>query len=424
MIPVLNDSHRFQVLNWHRKARKTTLAINQLIRWAASVPAVFWYVGPSYGNAKRVVWDDPQMFAKHIPDWNEPDSNFIKKKETELRVDFKQSGGQLYVFGSDRPDLMRGPNPMGVVLDEYSVQRPEVWNDVIQPIMRANADAWCWFLFTPQGKNHAFDVYQFGQRGDSEWKSWKLPVTESGIYAPDQIENAKRDMPDHTFNQELMCEFIEGEGSVFRGVRDVAKAQPAEPALNHMYVMGVDVAKVQDYTVITVYDRMTNSQVYQDRFQTLEWPFQKSRIKSVSDHYNRAVVYMDATGLGDPLVDDLVRSGVPVEPYKFTNESKKELVEKLSIFIDQRRIRILNMPDTLFEFDNFSYEMSSTGKITYGARDGFHDDIVMAHALAVWGLQAPVIAEKRPQVPLIRQEYQSRIKANYGTDDDSDYEAI
>src|SRR3990167_1913406 len=151
-LQVLQDSHRFQVLNWHRKARKTTLAINQLIRWAAAVRAPFWYVGPSYGLAKDTIWNDPRMFPYYIPDWTNPNSTLIKKRETELRVDFLTSGGQIYVYGSDRPELMRGPNPMGVVIDEYAVMRFEVWEEIIQPVMRSNPQAWCWFLFTPRGK--------------------------------------------------------------------------------------------------------------------------------------------------------------------------------------------------------------------------------------------------------------------------------
>jgi hypothetical protein len=151
--------------------------------------------------------------------------------------------------------------------------------------------------------------------------------------------------------------------------------------------MGVDLAKVTDYTVITVYDRSTNSQVFQDRFQTLEWPFQKRRIKAVAEHYKHALVVLDATGVGDPIADDLLRSGVAVEPFKITSISKKEIIEKLSIWIEQRRITILPISETKLEFDNFSYELSPSGKISYGAPNGFHDDIVISHALAVWSLQ-------------------------------------
>ena len=41
--------------------------------------------------------------------------------------------------------------------------------------------------------------------------------------------------------------------------------------------MGVDLAKYQDYTVIAVYDRANNSQVYQDRFNKLDWPFKEKK---------------------------------------------------------------------------------------------------------------------------------------------------
>ena len=46
--------------------------------------------------------------------------------------------------------------------------------------------------------------------------------------------------------------------------------------------MGVDLAKYQDYTVIAVYDRANNSQVYQDRFNKLDWLLSKEKNKGNS----------------------------------------------------------------------------------------------------------------------------------------------
>ena len=106
----------------------------------------------------------------------------------------------------------------------------------------------------------------------------------------------------------------------------------------------------------------------------------------IADHYNNALVYLDATGLGDPIADDLLRAGVSVEPVKFTEMIKKELVEKLSIFIEQKRISMIPIKETMHEFDNFSYHLTHSGKIRYEALSGQHDDIVIAHALAISGL--------------------------------------
>lgn len=403
---------RFKVLNWHRKARKTTLAINELIRHAAKYPAPYWYVGPSYQLARNTVWADPRMLPYYIPEWGDPRERVISKRENPPTVMFKKSGGMLHLFGADRPDLLRGPNPQGVILDEFSVQKPEIWTDVIQPVMRANPTAWCWFLFTPRGKNHAFQVFQYGlQELAGEWKSWQLTVENSGIFNDTQRANMRATSTQATFAQEYMCQFLEGEGSVFRNVRDVCNAIPEPKKDGHFYVIGCDLARLVDRTIIVVYDRATNAQVYQDVVQRLDWSFIKAKIKAVSDLYNHALVVLDSTGLGDPIFDDLARVGTPLMEYKFTEQTKKDLIENLSIKIEQRQIRMINMEETLFEFDNYAFELLPSGRIRYGAPEGeaFHDDIVTAHALAVWGLQPKVYKPVEPQKTRIQLAYDRAI---------------
>jgi len=347
-----------------------------------------------------------------------------KTNESELIVYFK-NGSYLQLIGADNPDRLRGAGPMGIVLDEYDFMKKEVW-DTLEPIIRQN-NGWAWFVGTPKGKGKLYDLYNRGQdpRFAHEWKSYLLRASESGIITPQQLEESKLTMSIALFNQEWECDFIEGQGSVFRNVRQAAGAIPKPPQKGHLYVMGVDLAKVQDYTVMAIYDRADNHQVYQDRFQTLEWPFQKKRITEMARLYNNALTILDATGVGDPIADDLLRENVAVEPFKFTNESKKEAVEKLSIWIEQKKMAFINMEETLLEFDNYSYDITSSGRIIYNAREGYHDDIVMAHALAVWGL-TPIIKEDRPEeTPLIREELRRRISNTYGGSyDDSDLIAV
>lgn len=326
-------------------------------------------------------------------------------------------------MGADNPDRLRGAGPLGIVFDEYDSMKEDVW-PVVQPIVRANG-GWAWFCGTPKGKLKLFELYQRGQIENKEWKSWRLKASESGIIAKDQLENAKATMSQALYNQEFETEFLESEGSVFRNVRQSATADPQKPMTDHLYVMGVDLAKVQDFTVITVYDRTTNAQVYQDRFQTLAWPFQKARIIETAKHYNNALVTIDATGLGDPIADDLTRSGIAVEAFKITSESKKDIIEKLSIWIEQGKMRMLPIQETLYEFDNFSYEIGPSGKVRYGARQGFHDDIVISHALSIWGLQPLYIEKRIPQLNQIQQLYKEKAKSYGKSEEDyaNDYDA-
>lgn len=225
------------------------------------------------------------------------------------------------------------------------------------------------------------------------------------------------DMPERVVRQEIYAEFLDDTGVVFRGTTAIATAERKTPITGHIYVIGCDLAKVQDYTVLTVYDRSNNNQVWQERFNKLEWPFQKTKIKALSSYYNNALVSIDSTGLGEPIFEDLQRSGVPIEPYKFTNESKKELIEKLVIWIEQQKLRMLNLPETISEFNNFTYDISSSGKVRYEAPQGFHDDIVISHALAIWQLQ-PVLEPEKAETPTLLQEHYRKAGENYGREEE------
>lgn len=344
-----------------------------------------------------------------------PEQLIARRNEAELVVYFK-NGSILQLKGADKPERLLGSGPYGVVLDEIDEMKRETWDRIIQPIIRANG-GWTWFIGTPRGKQLLFELYQRGQTGNPEWYSSRLRASESGIIPADQLYNARQTMTQALYNQEMETEFLEGEGSVFRGVREVLTAVPHKEILGQLYVMGVDLAKVQDYTVIVVYSRATNAQVYQDRFQTIEWPFQKQRIIAIAKKYNNALTVLDSTGLGDPISDDLQRAGLAVEPYKFTEGSKKDLIEKLSIWIEQKHIRMLNTEETRFEFDNFSYEIGPTGKIRYGARQGFHDDIIIAQALAVWALQPKYKEVKEKQQTAIEKMYEHALTGQQDEDD-------
>jgi len=388
---------------WHRRARKTSTALEKVALEAFNPHLknkVYWVVFPTYAEAKDAVWKDPNMLFRVIPK-----ELVARQNEVELTL-YLHGGSVICLKGADHPDTLRGSGPYGVVLDEFATMKYEAWG-IIEPVLRANG-GWAWFIGTPKGKNHLYDLYNKGQGNNSEWKSWLLKASTSGIVSPEQLQEARLSMRQDLYNQEWECEFLEGAAQVFRGVRGVMDAKPQKPLEGHLYVMGVDLAKVKDYTALAVYDRSTNCQVYQDRFQTIEWPFQKAKIKEIAQHFNHALIMLDATGLGDPIADDLIRAGVAVEPVKITEQTKKDLIEKLSIWIEQKKFKMLNLEESRFEFDNFSYEVGPTGKIRYGAPEGYHDDIVIAHALAVWSLQ-PLIKVKSTEDSLIRREYLRRL---------------
>lgn len=311
-------------------------------------------------------------------------------------IDFRSADNPENIEGFEYDEWFL--NEAGIILkNDYlynNAIKPMLWTEHTHGVIGG----------TPKGKGLFEQLYQRGlDVNQPNYKSFTFTSFDNPFIPHDIIMEDMKDMPERVVKQEIYAEFLDDTGVVFRGVRDIAILDPEEQKIDHLYVIGADLAKVQDYTVLTVYDRRNNHQVYQMRFNQLEWPFQKQKIKDLSNKFNHAIVYIDSTGLGEPIYEDLVRASVPCESIHFTNEVKKQLVEKLSSWIEMKNIQMLKLEETVQEFNSFTYDYSEkTGRVIYGAPLGFHDDIVMSHALAIWGLET-IIPVVRPQTMTVVQ---------------------
>jgi hypothetical protein len=137
---------------------------------------------------------------------------------------------------------------------------------------------------------------------------------------------------------------------------------------------GIDLAKSVDFTVIIGIDNGGNV-AYFDRFQ-MDWHNTKETIRRLP----AAPILADSTGVGDPILEDLKREGINIEGLKFTSQSKQQLMEGLAQAIQQGKI---SYPEGVIvdELDIFEYQFTANG-VRYSAPSGFHDDCVMALALA------------------------------------------
>jgi hypothetical protein len=129
--------------------------------------------------------------------------------ESEMRIELK-CGSAWQVVGSDKTDNLMGGNPVGVVFSEYSLHKPGVW-DLFSPILRENK-GWALFNFTPRGKNHAYDLEQVALANTKEWWVDVLPVTDTGVLTPEEIESERNECiakngDDAMFQQEWMVNY-------------------------------------------------------------------------------------------------------------------------------------------------------------------------------------------------------------------------
>lgn len=224
-----------------------------------------------------------------------------------------------------------------------------------------------------------------------------------GILSPDFIKNMRQL---ETEKPTLYKRFVlndwtaEVEGRVFNNIHNCVAGDFEESKAGFDYILGVDLAKSQDFTVITVICRQTKHVVCFKRLESdnkTSWNEQKEQIKAIALKYNNALVVIDASGPGDPIAEDLLRSGVGVwfQPHKnkdstpgvkFTNIVKEDMVERLKVAIENRLITFPDIQVMIDELNNFECQMTASRRYRYQAPEGKHDDCVISLALAVWAL--------------------------------------
>ena len=353
-----------------------------MIKKACVRVGTYFYFLPAYTQSRRVIWENIDIEGFKMLD-HIPKEIIAKTNESTLKVTLV-NGSIIQLIGADTFDKSGvGTNPIGVVFSEYPITRADIWS-FIRPILLVNK-GWAIFNGTPRGQNHAFELYEMA-KNNPEWFTEVLTVDDTGVLTPEDIEKERQEgMPEDMIQQEYYCKFIANATSFFKNINDVCITIPVEPNPLRFYYMGVDLAKYQDFTVISIIDAHSHEQVFIERFNHMDWNIQKSKIEAVYHRFNRPKGFIDATGVGDPIVEDLNQRGIMLEPFKFTEQSRMDLLNNLSIKLDQRKVSLLDDEILKKELSYFQYELVGT-KLKVKAPSHLHDDTVMASALSVWEL--------------------------------------
>ena len=318
----------------------------------------------------------------------------VSANKSERTIDYP-NGGFLGIFSADNEDSIRSESFDLVILDEAARISETAWTDAIMPTLADN-DGDAILISTPRGQNWFYAEYQRGLSGDQNLqKSWTAP--SSANPAPNiqkAFRLAKGRIPELTFRQEWLGEFVDSEGAVFRRVRDAAILKPLDaPLEGHQYVAGVDVAASIDYTVITVIDAQSKEAVHIDRFNRVDYPVLEDRIASAYYRWNLTGMVIEANSIGAGVIDHLRGRGLTIMPFTTTNASKHSIIQALQSAFEHGQIKIIDNPVLIGELLSFESKKTTSGNFTYSAPDGQHDDTVMSLALAWFAVQAaqPVI---------------------------------
>lgn len=336
-----------------------------------SEPASSLWLEPVFALAKvmfeRVVRMFTRMDPERVTGWD--------LNRTDL-VFTLPGGGRIFFMGSDRPDLIYGRDYARAVVDEASRCKEEAWHAVRSTTTATRGKIR--LIGNVKGrKNWFYKLARKAEAGEPGLAYHKITwrdAVEAGVLDAEEIEDARRVLPEMVFQELYEAEAASDTGNPFG---DLAPCIGPLSDLQPM-VWGWDLAKSIDWTVGIALDQ--NGAVC--RFERFQKPWEET-LATIARTSGPA--YIDATGVGDPIVEQLQRSRGAVTGVKFTAQSKQQLMEGLAVAIAGGKITFPDGP-IVSELESFEYEYTRTG-VRYAGVEGMHDDCVCALALAVSGFQ-------------------------------------
>ena len=368
---------RFRCVCTGRRFGKTLcLAAELADRGAREGGGEFGWVAPTYNVAERGVEAFKTICGDVV--------TVIGRAPCRVEIPGVNGGplSRVWFLSADNPDNIRGFGFRGLVIDEAASIPVDVWHYVLRPTI-AQTLGWAVFVSTPKGRNWFYDLFTRGlDPSEKEYASFRFPSNASPYFPAKEWDEAQRTLPADVFRQEYEAEFLEDSAGVFRNIEGCLDVGSGGGDVPRTVVIGCDVAKHTDWTVLIAMDAETGRCFAMERFNHLDWPIQKERILGFVRKY-RGRLILDASGVGDPIYDDLKQVCSDIEAFKFTAPSKTALVQRLIVALEQRRVSWPAGWDVLTaEMRRYEYAISPSGGLTYGAPSGYHDDCVMALALA------------------------------------------
>lgn len=377
---IMDHGARFRIVACGRRWGKSEMCAHLALERALEQPgSEVWWVAPTYDDANDYGFDNMTPLLS-------PDVVAGSPKRTKPRQIDLVNGSAISFRSAEREDSLRGGGVDFLVIDESAAVPERAWVEELRPTLSDTLGDLI-AIGTPKGRNWFYRWFQRGQSDDHPAvASWQAPSYQNPHVPDSEIDAAEGDMPDRAFRQEYLAEFVDESGGVFTDVRErnvTSYALPVPPGESESpYAIGVDFARMSDWTVAVVLDASGRVVAFK-RLQGTTWSRIQSTVEQLADEYDPCEVALDATR-DNKIIQDLEDAGLRTKPTKFTASSKRTLIENLITQLEAGELRISSEANALVnELEVYEYEQTPAGQIRYSAPSGFHDDCVDALALAV-----------------------------------------
>lgn len=328
----------------------------------------YWWVAPVADQAKIAF----TRFKNSLT----PGSFTVLESPTPRIILFT---GQIIWFKSaDNPDSLYGEDVYAAVIDEASRMKPDAWHAIRSTLTATRGP--CRIIGNVKGrKNWFYAMARQAEAGAPDMHYSRITAADAvaaGVLAQDEIDDAKRMLPENVFRELYFAEPGDDTGNPF-GLEHIKACVREGLAAGPVKAWGIDLAKHQDWFVCIGLNEL--GEVCQfHRWRGVPWRQSIRKVWALVGEDTPALV--DSTGVGDPVLEELQHEHGNFIGFNFSLISKQKLMEGLAVSIQSHEVAY---PDGFIrsELENFEYKYTRSG-VRYMAAEGHNDDCVCALALA------------------------------------------
>ncbi len=365
-------SGRVRVRLAGRRFGKTTLTALDILHEAITTPnSRILVIGPSLDQAR--------LYFELFDQWAQASplvALFVKERRQSPYPLLRLANGSVITARSTARGgrYIRGRGYTRAVITEAAFVPDEVYYAALRPALAECPKARLDLEGTPWSKgSYFYELFVRGQADGEYFSSVRFTSYDAPHLSKEELERIKAEVPEDYFRVEFLAEFAEEGDELFprelvlKAVEDYPL--PGRPKPGRAYVVGVDVAKKVDYTVITVLDVSERPWRIAEfsRFKGVPYARVAELVRLAAERF-RARVFVDATGVGEAVAEAVPGAkGVVI-----TQRLRDELLWGLRLALERGDLLLPASLRVLLE------ELKHFGR-------GAHDDCVFSLALAVWG---------------------------------------
>lgn len=344
---IAQSDKRFRTVLAGRRFGKTVLSVEEMVACAALVPdARVAYIAPTYQQARDIAWD---MLIKRCA----PITAKVNESRLEVTVYNAHKGtSKIFLRGWESVDTLRGQSFDLLIADEVASMRYfwVGWNEVLRPTL-TDRKGKAVFIGTPKGYNHFHELCHITE---PNWAHFHFTSYDNPHLPVDELEDAKRQLPEDVFAQEYMADFRRQQGLVYKEFdrdRHIVDVDP-EPAVVLEYIAGIDFGFTNPTAVVHI-----KKDVHGNYWITDEWYKTGKTDEEVADYvwsckFNR--VYADPES--PSAIASLERKHVFVSEVVKNKDSIVNGINKVRNLFKLGKIKIhRRCKNLVFELENYRY---------------------------------------------------------------------